>query len=127
MRAENKALEIDIDKPRVILDRDVPEKPERADTDIIDPDIDATELRKRFPGKPFDILGLAYVNLNGERVAARISATTSPSMSPRRAATTTRAPAPASLIAAPRPIPLDAPTITMIVPSNVVGGMGVVL
>ena len=85
------ALQVHVDDTSMIFDRDVPEKADCADADIVDPDIDATEFGNSFLGEASNLFRPAF------------------------------APCLPSSRAAPRPKPLDAPAITTTASVRLVG------
>lgn len=112
----DQAFEIDVHQARVLFDRDTPEITSGADADIVDPDVDPFEAldcrRGDFCGPAW--IGNVRFNCDGASAGPLYLKTISSSICLRRAAMTIDEPSAASLMAAPRPKPLEVPTTTTI-------------
>jgi hypothetical protein len=70
MSTEHQPLKIDVNDPRLVFNRDIPEKAESANPDVVDPDIDAAEFLKRGFSDVLDLRGIADVALADGRFAS---------------------------------------------------------
>src|SRR5690606_22324146 len=64
--AVDQALEIDVDDAGMVLDGNIPEEAERADADIVDPDVDGAETVERSGAQPCDVFGIADIDGQGD-------------------------------------------------------------
>jgi hypothetical protein len=69
--AVDHALQVHVHEPRVVRDRDLPEASDRADADVVDPDVDAAEARDRGSREALDVFRLADVGRHDQCVSTR--------------------------------------------------------
>lgn len=62
----NHALQVDVDQPRMIFDRNIPEEAKGAHPDIVDPDIDITKMFDRNLAEASDVVRIADVRSYSE-------------------------------------------------------------